>query len=102
MAKLFKRKVHLAEKPATEAQARDAEIHRVNRRFTRALPQVFLSSGRYDVPAEAVKEAQKLPVPDGLYRIVGLDVIYEFKGGKWVGASKNGPHVDPKKLVEVA
>ncbi len=96
-----KKKASAAEKPADWTQVRDAEVRRAHAKFIRNPPHAYLSAGAYDVPKADIEAAEKLPVPDGRYRIVGLDPIYEFKGGKLIAVTKGGPYTDPTDLVEV-
>lgn len=91
-----------AEKSATADQARDGAVRSVNSAFNRNPPRAIFSAGHYTVPKDEIDEADKLPVPDGRYRIIGLDWIHEFKGGKWIATEKARPNVDPKGIVEIA
>lgn len=94
-------KRHFAEKPATAEQTRDAEVRRVSARFMRQPPQSWLSSGVCTYSKEEQAADRAYAVPDGRYRVVGLDPIYHFKGGKLVEVSRAGPKTDPRDLVEV-
>lgn len=101
MKKAKSRRSTPAEKEATIGQARDADVRRVSRLFIAKPPVAYMSSGLYQPSKDEIAASPKYQVPDGRYRIVGLDPIYTFKGGHLIEITKGGPNVDPKGIVEV-
>lgn len=86
----------------TERAERDGAVRRINRQFGANLPSSLLGSGVYEVPEDEVKAAEKVPVPDGMYRVLGSDLILGFKGNKHIGVFKARPDVDASEIIEVA
>lgn len=90
-----------ADNDAADTGERDAAIQRLNANFTRNVPRAAQSSGAHEVEREDLREAEKLPVPDGSYRVLGSDWVHSFKGGKHVASERAGPHTDPDEIVTV-
>jgi len=73
---------------AEQVAMRNAAIHRVHRDFTARPPAAFSMQGVFEPSRNERATADELPVPDGTYRLLGIDLLYEFRGGKLFTVSR--------------
>ncbi|WP_056292327.1 hypothetical protein [Afipia sp. Root123D2] len=59
--------------------------------FSRNVPFAAQSSGVWEIDKDKRKDAEDHGVPDGDYRVLGVDWILSFRGGRFIQASKARP-----------
>lgn len=76
-------------KPLQLAQAK--ALHALNHGFCIELPDDMRQSGRYEVQAGDRFARQRVPVPDGKYRLAGSDYVFAIAGGRLTQAVRADP-----------